>query len=69
MLWFKSKQEEGTNTAEICGKVVIETSICTGEKLIGFKNEKSGKLEKAVVVHSQKDIDDFYKKYSQLIVK
>lgn len=38
----------------------MESSICTGETLIGFRNNDTGKLENAVVVRSQKDIDDFY---------
>lgn len=44
-------------------EIALEASICTGEKLIGLKNKSTGKLEKAVVVKSQKDIDDFYEKY------
>ncbi|MGN1098256.1 MAG: hypothetical protein ACI4SS_05105 [Clostridia bacterium] len=42
------------------GNVAMESSICTGETLIGFKNSQSGKLEKAVVVRCQGDIDEFY---------
>lgn len=44
-------------------EIATEASICTGEKLIGLKNKATCKLEKAVVVKSQKDIDDFYEKY------
>lgn len=44
-------------------EVAYETSVCTGEKLIGFRSGRTGKLEKAVVVRSRKDIDDFYRKY------
>lgn len=61
MIFGKKVKAESDNT--IYGEVAIESSICTGEKIIGFKNEKTGKLEQAVVVNSQKDIDDFYKKY------
>lgn len=61
MIFGKKVKAEPDNT--VYGEVTIESSICTGEKIIGFKNEKTGKLEQAVVVNSQKDIDDFYKKY------
>lgn len=44
-------------------EITVESSICTGEKLIGLKNKATGKLEKAVVVKSQKDIDNFHEKY------
>ncbi len=45
------------------GKIETESSICTGETVIGFRNPRTGRLEKAVAVRSQKDIDDFYKSY------
>lgn len=61
MIFGKKVKAESDNT--VYGEVAIESSICTGEKIIGFKDEKTGKLEQAVVVNSQKDIDDFYKKY------
>ncbi len=41
--------------------VEMESSICTGETLIGFRNKATGKLEKAVVVRRQEDIDEFYR--------
>ena len=40
--------------------VAIEISVCTGEKMIGFRNRRTGRLEQAVLVRSQQDIDDFY---------
>lgn len=45
------------------GRIETESSICTGETIIGFRNPQTGHLEKAVVVRSQKDIEDFYKSY------
>lgn len=49
--------------------VVMESSICTGEKTIGFRNPKTGVIEKAVVVHSNADIDDFYKTHKLMKTK
>lgn len=49
--------------------VVMESSICTGEKTIGFKNPETGKIEKSVVVHTKKDVDAFYKEHNLIKTK
>jgi len=41
----------------------IESSICTGEKTIGFYDKKNGKLAFAELVRDDKDIEIFYSKY------
>ena len=43
--------------------VKIESSICTGEKTIGFYDKHSKKLMFAELVKSESDIDKFYNKY------
>ena len=43
--------------------IKIETSICTGEKTIGFYDKATRKLVYAELVRSESDIADFYKKY------
>lgn len=40
-----------------------QSSICTGETIIGFLDPKSGRLLQAVVVHSPRDVVDFYRSY------
>lgn len=40
-----------------------QSSICTGETVIGFLDPKSGKLLQAVVVRSPRDVADFYRSY------
>ena len=40
-----------------------QSSICTGETVIGFLEPKSGKLLQAVVVRSPQDIADYYGAY------
>lgn len=40
-----------------------QSSICTGETLIGFKDPHSGRLLEAVVVRSAKEEADFYRSY------
>ena len=49
--------------------VVMESSICTGEKTIGFKNPQTGKIEKSVVVRNKKDIDNFYREHNLIKTK
>lgn len=49
----------GLGRSDICK----QSSICTGETLIGFLEPKSGRLLQAVVVHSLQDEIDFYHAY------
>ena len=41
----------------------VESSICTGEKTIGFYCAADKKLHYAELVRSQDDIAEFYRKY------
>ena len=43
--------------------IKIESSICTGERTIGFYDKAAKRLVYADLVRSEKDISDFYKKY------
>lgn len=43
--------------------VKIESSVCTGEKTIGFYSASDKKLHFAELVRSDNDIIDFYRKY------
>ena len=43
--------------------IKIESSICTGEKTIGFFDKTTKKLMYAELIRSEKDIRDFYSKY------
>ncbi len=64
MLFGKRKTEPPAPTGHIDdGNVELESSICTGETLIGFRSKATGRLEKAVVVRRQSDIDEFYREH------
>lgn len=41
----------------------IESSICTGEKTIGFYSGADKKLHFAELVRTSSDVEDFYRKY------
>lgn len=43
--------------------IKVESSICTGEKTIGFYSPADKKLHYAELVRSDADIEDFYRKY------
>lgn len=43
--------------------IKVESSICTGEKTIGFYSLADKKLHFAELVRSQADIEAFYEKY------
>ncbi len=41
----------------------IRSSICTGEKVAGFKNRETGSFTEITLVTSDKDIEDFKSRY------
>ena len=41
----------------------IKSSICTGEKVAGFRDIHSGKFEDIQLIRSEKDLDEFKKTY------
>ena len=41
----------------------IRSSICTGEKVAGFKNRETGNFTEITLVTSDKDIEDFKNRY------
>lgn len=43
---------------------VIRGSICTGEKVAGFKDKTDGQFTEIMLIRSDKDIDIFKKKYN-----
>lgn len=42
---------------------VLKSSICTGEKVAGFKNLQSGKFTEVMLIRDNKDLEDFLEKY------
>lgn len=42
---------------------VIRSSICTGEKVAGFKNKKDGRFTEVMLIRSQKDVEEFKRTY------
>ena len=44
-------------------KPAIKASICTGEKVAGFRDIHSGKFEDIQLIRSENDLDEFKKTY------
>lgn len=44
-------------------KPVIRSSICTGEKVAGFKDIHTGKFTDVMLILNESDMDMFLKKY------
>lgn len=44
-------------------KPVIRSSICTGEKVAGFKDIQTGKFTEVTLIKDNKDMDLFLEKY------
>ncbi len=44
-------------------KPVIRSSICTGEKVAGFKDVQTGRFTEVMLIQNSKDMDLFLEKY------
>lgn len=44
-------------------KPVIKVSICTGEKVAGFKDLQTGKFIETMLISNSKDMDTFLEEY------
>lgn len=44
-------------------KPVIRSSICTGEKVAGFKDIRTGKFTEIMLIKNSRDMDEFLEKY------
>ncbi len=42
---------------------VIRSSVCTGEKVAGFKDKKDGHFTEVMLIRSQRDIEEFKETY------
>ena len=64
MRWLFSKAKEQTSYDPDEMKPVIRSSICTGEKVAGFRNLQTGKFEEVMLIRNDADREIFLKMYS-----
>lgn len=42
----------------------LRSSICTGERVVGFTDKKTGQFKDIKLIKSEKDLNDFLKEYN-----
>lgn len=62
--WGKKKKSAGQEAFDRTGKrPVIRASICTGEKVAGFRDEKTGRIEELMLITGEEDLKEFLSRY------
>jgi hypothetical protein len=59
---FRKKEKKESYDKEK-QKPVIRASICTGEKVAGFRDLKTGKFTEVMLIRDRRDLDEFLKGY------
>ena len=62
MFLFKKKQIKIKYDPSL-RKPMIRSSICTGEKVAGFRNLSNGHFEEVSLIRNEKDLREFKEKY------
>jgi hypothetical protein len=61
---FGRRKKSTESTYDKNGKIpVIRSSICTGEKVAGFKDPVSGKFDDLMLIRNNRDLEDFLSQY------
>lgn len=61
-MFFKKKQETRTYDKE-SQKPMIRSSICTGEKVAGFQDIRTGKFTEVMLIRTSEDLEEFRRLY------
>lgn len=63
-MFFKKGKKSMAQAYDKTGKIpVLRASICTGEKVAGFKDAATGKFEELMLIRSEEDIRQFLHAY------
>ena len=60
-MFYKKIQKENYDKKNL--KPVIRSSICSGEKVAGFRDIRTGKFMEVMLIRDSNDIDLFLEKY------
>ena len=60
-MFYKKIQKENYDKKNL--KPVIRSSICTGEKVAGFRDIRTGKFMEVMLIRDSRDMDLFLEKY------
>lgn len=64
MKFFRSSRFENESYNPETQYAVIRSSICTGEKVAGFKDKKDGHFTEVMLIRSPKDEQKFKEMYN-----
>lgn len=62
ILGWKKQKKSGSYNKEMMIPV-IRASICTGERVAGFKEKATGKFEDIMMIRNEKDLQEFCIQY------
>lgn len=61
---FGRRKKVAVSTYDKSGKTpVIRSSICTGERVAGFKDPASGKFDEMMLIRDDRDLSEFLQRY------
>lgn len=61
---FGKRKRSSVPPLDTTGKIpIIRSSICTGEKVAGFKNEESGQFTEVMLIRTEADYQEFLHAY------
>ncbi len=60
MFWKRIKKETYDKVNQ---KPVVRSSICTGEKVAGFKDIHTGKFADVMLIRDDKDLNEYMRQY------
>ena len=61
--WLKQKKAPAAAYDHERLEPVIRSSICTGEKVAGFREKETGRFREVSLIRTPADLDAFKKKY------
>ena len=61
--WLKQKKTPAEAYDASTLEPVIRSSICTGEKVAGFRERETGRFRDVSLIRSQADLEAFKRKY------
>lgn len=64
-MFFKRKESKRVAAVDSQGKEpVIRASICTGEKVAGFRDMQTGAFEDVMLIQDERDLETFRRTYA-----
>ena len=61
--WLKTKKAPAEAYDPTLLEPAIRSSICTGEKVVGFREKETGRFREVSLIRTPADLDAFKQKY------